>query len=479
MLAGARARWRWPGSSSCPATRPRVYYGTDTHAVGLLAGVALALLWNPLGLRRGTPGRWAGPLLDVVGVLACAFVVLSFLRVHEYDLALYHGGYLWLALFTALLVAVLAHPAARLGGLLARPPVVWLGLRSYSFYLWHWPVLALTRPGIDVSMPKGVLVPLQLAAVLALSDLSYRFVEQPFASGGRLPKLPRGWGRLTRPVLAAAVLMVVVVIGWSGIVSSGGGHLAPGAAAASTQESAVVKVGSRGDGRGDPGPGVTSAPAPLDLRLRGKPPRIIAIGDSVMIGARDQLAGRLGPRFSMNARLGRQAKDFVKLVHKLRAHHRHPDALVIQMGNNGPLYSDDMAAFHHYSRDLGHLFLINDEAPVSCWESQSNSALLEAAKDWPHTSLVNWHAIAGRSGYTWDGIHLAPKGARAYARLVAREVLAVVGRRKARPAGRDQAKARRPGAPSARNVADRRHHASPRARARHDRRSARRRSARA
>ena len=102
-----------------------------------------------------------------------------------------------------------------------------------------------------------------------------------------------------------------------------------------------------------------------------------------MIGARDQLARRLGSRFSMNARQGRQAKDFVKLVHKLRAHHRHPDALVIQMGNNGPLYSDDMAAFHHYSRHLGgHLFLINDEVPVS-WESQSNSALLKAAKEWP------------------------------------------------------------------------------------------------
>ena len=248
----ARLGCCWPVLFEPGTGVSRVYYGTDTRAAGLLAGVALALVWSPLRLRRGTPGRWAGPLLDAVGVIAC-LVVLSFLRVHEYDLALYHGGYLWLALFTALLVAVLAHPAARLGGLLARPPVVWLGLRSYSFYLWHWPVLALTRPGIDVSMPKSVLVPLQLAAVLALSDLSYRFVEQPFASGGRLPKLPRGWGRLTRPVLAAAVLGVVVVIGWSGIVSSGGGRLSPGAAAASTQESAVIRVGFRSGERGDPG----------------------------------------------------------------------------------------------------------------------------------------------------------------------------------------------------------------------------------
>ncbi len=480
VLAGALASVALAWILFEPGTAvSRVYYGTDTHAVGLLAGVALALVWSPLELRRGTPGRWAGPVLDVVGVFACAFVVLSFLRVHDYDLALYHGGYLWLALFTALLMAVLAHPAARLGGLLAQPPAVWLGLRSYSFYLWHWPVLALTRPGIDVSMPKGVLVPLQLLAVLALSDLSYRFVERPFASGGRLPKLPRGWGRLTRPVLAAAVLAVVVVIGWSGMVSSGGGHLAPGAAAASTAESAVVKVGYRGSGRSHAPPDRSPAPAPGVPRLSGKPPRIIAIGDSVMIGARDQLAARLGSRFSMNARLGRQAKDFVKLVHKLRANHRHPDALVIQMGNNGPLYSDDMAAFHHYSRDVGgHLFLINDEAPVS-WESESNSALLEAAKELPHTSLINWHAIAGRSGYTWDGIHLTPKGAHAYARLVAHDVLAVLGRRKARPAGHHREDARPPGAPSARNVADRRHRASRQARARHDRRSARRRSAHA
>ncbi len=440
------------------AATSRVYYGTDTHAVGLLAGVALALVWDPSGLRRGPPGRWAGSLLDAVGVIAIGFVLLSFLRVHDYDLALYHGGYLWLALFVALLIAVLAHPAARLGGLLARPPVVWLGLRSYSFYLWHWPVLVLTRPGIDVSMPKGVLIPLQLLAVLALSDLSYRYVERPFASGGRLPKLPRGWGRLTRPVLAAGVLVVVVLIGWSGMVSTGTGHLGQDAAAASTRTLAVVKV---------------SYHRREDARLRGKPPRIIAIGDSVMIGARDQLARRLGPRFSMNARLGRQAKDFVKLVHKLRARHRHPDALVIQMGNNGPLYSDDLAAFHHYSRRLSsHLFLINDEAPVS-WEGESNSVLLEAAKHWRRTSLINWHAIAGRSGYTWDGIHLTPQGAHAYARLVAHEVLAVVGSRKRRP------RVKPPAAPSARSVAGHRRRASPRSPARSDRRPAHRRSARA
>ncbi|HEX3241158.1 MAG TPA: acyltransferase, partial [Solirubrobacterales bacterium] len=85
----------------------RVYYGTDTHAVGLLAGVALALVWSPTELRRRRTGPLVGPILDVVGVLALAYIVLSFIHVHDYDLALWHGGYLWLALVTALALAVL------------------------------------------------------------------------------------------------------------------------------------------------------------------------------------------------------------------------------------------------------------------------------------------------------------------------------------------------------------------------------------
>ena len=206
----------------------RVYYGTDTHAVGLLAGVALALAWSPWGLRRGTPGRWSGPLLDVAGVIALGYIVLSFLHVHDYDLSLYHGGYLLLAIFTTVLIAVLAHPAARLGNLLARPPMVWLGLRSYSFYLWHWPVLVLT-PVVGIVLPKGVLIPLQLVAVLALADLSYRFVELPFRGKAKLPALPDDWLRYGRPALFVAVPAIVLLVGWSGIAGA--------AASASSRES--------------------------------------------------------------------------------------------------------------------------------------------------------------------------------------------------------------------------------------------------
>jgi peptidoglycan/LPS O-acetylase OafA/YrhL len=390
----------------------RVYYGTDTHAVGLLAGVALALVWSPVELRRRRTGPLVGPVLDVVGVLALSYLVLSFIHVHDYDLALWHGGYLWLATVTALLLAVLAHPAARLGGLLGAPPVLWLGLRSYSFYLWHWPVLVLTRPGIDVSLPRGVLIPLQLALVLVLADLSYRFVELPFRGKAKLPGLPDGWLRVARPALLVAVLTVVAVVGWSGLAAGGGPRFE--AAAASTATSARVRAQA-------PRP-VSDAAGRAGTGTATEPPRIVALGDSVMIGAKEKLAGRLGPGFSMSAQVGRQASEFVEIVKRLTRQGHHPDAMIIQMGNNGPLYGDDMEAIQKATAGVGQLFLVNDHAPVS-WQEESNHALAEAAAEWPHTTLIDWKSAAeSADGLLWDEIHLTPAGAGVYARLVSAAV---------------------------------------------------------
>jgi peptidoglycan/LPS O-acetylase OafA/YrhL len=386
----------------------RVYYGTDTHAVGLLAGVALALVWSPVELRTHRSfGPLVGPILDTLGVIALGYLILSFVHVHDYDLALWHGGYAWVAVATALLVAALAHPAARLGGIIGRPALLWLGLRSYSFYLWHWPVLAMTRPGIDVDLPRGILIPLQLVVCLVLADLSYRFVELPFSGKAKLPRLPEGWLRVARPALIVSVLGVILVVGWSGIVKAGSDEAE--AEAASTATSAHV-----------------TAKQPTHRRRESLPPakhwpRIVMLGDSVMIGAEKKLAARLGPGFSMDAKVGRQADEFLKIIRKIKRQGHHPQAMVIQWGNNGPLYGEDMEGLRAATTNVGQLFLISDHAPVS-WQDESNEAIAEAAEDWHHTTEIPWAEAAEEGGQSlfWDGIHLTPKGAGVYARLVSR-----------------------------------------------------------
>jgi peptidoglycan/LPS O-acetylase OafA/YrhL len=377
----------------------RVYYGTDTRAVGLLVGVALAFVWHPSSLR-GRTGPHAGTVLNLGGAAALAVVVWTFFEVNDFDPGLYRGGFLVLALFTGVLVAVMAHPASQIGSLLAQPAILWLGLRSYSFYLWHWPVLALTRPELDVPLDGPLLVLLQLGAVLVLADLSYRYVEQPFRGRApvplRLPRLPEV-ERLGRPALAAAVLLVVAVIGWSGVVASGR-QVEASVAAATEKREASVEASS------------------------GGVPEVLALGDSVMVGAERALAERLGPEFSLSAAVGRQATDFVELIEGHRAAGTLPRKLVIQMGNNGPLHEEQMEEIEGATAEVGEIYLLNLEVPLT-WEGPNNEAIADAAEDWPNATLLDWHGLVNsRGGMTFDGVHLTPAGVRAYTELIAEAV---------------------------------------------------------
>jgi peptidoglycan/LPS O-acetylase OafA/YrhL len=173
----------------------RVYYGTDTRVAGLLFGAALAFVWVP-----GRIPRWAGQikplLLDIAGVVALGALVWFYLQLDQYQPFLFRGGFVLVALATAVVILVAVHPHTHLGPhLLGWRPVRWIGVRSYSIYLWHWPVFMLTRPELDVPVTGLPLLALRLAATIVLADLSYRFVETPIRTGA----LGRAWRRRPNP----------------------------------------------------------------------------------------------------------------------------------------------------------------------------------------------------------------------------------------------------------------------------------------
>jgi peptidoglycan/LPS O-acetylase OafA/YrhL len=378
----------------------RVFYGSDTRAVGLLLGVALAIVWHPARLRPIT-GRGARWILDSVGVLALAMIIRSFLTVHDFDPSLYRGGFLLLAFWATLLVGVLAHPAARLGRVLGNPPLVWLGLRSYSFYLWYWPVLTLTRPGVDVPMHGPLLVALQLGLTFLLADLSYRYVEQPFRQRRGSASAPK-WLGLGRPALAVAVAATVIVVGWSGIVSGG---RPPGL----RTEVAAAKAPD--------GTATGSGSTPVALR---DPPRVLAIGDSVMAGAARTLRREFDGDAIVDAKEGRQPFDYAAVVDVYREAGQLPDHVVVQIGNNGPVYYDDLAALRKALDGVDHVYLVNVEVPRS-WESEVNSELTEFVGQWPEATVIDWHSAAAENEeLTYnDQVHLTPEGESLYASLIA------------------------------------------------------------
>ncbi|MDD4170535.1 MAG: acyltransferase, partial [Desulfotomaculaceae bacterium] len=117
----------------------RVYYGTDTRAFALLIGAVLALLWPSQKLSADLSPR-KRMTLDAAGGAALLAVLAMIWLSNQYQSFLYYGGLLLFSIISAVLVAVLAHPASRLGRLFGISPLRGLGMWSSGIYLWHHPV---------------------------------------------------------------------------------------------------------------------------------------------------------------------------------------------------------------------------------------------------------------------------------------------------------------------------------------------------
>jgi peptidoglycan/LPS O-acetylase OafA/YrhL len=206
----------------------RIYYGTDTRAGGLLFGAALAMVWPSRRLnRRITPQ--ARNTLDGLGVLGLAIIALMIWQVGEFDRFLYQGGFIVLSLATVMALMPLTHPACRLGNLVGAAPLRWVGVRSYGIYLWQTPIIVLTGPGSRP--PEGLLgKALQLAAILAVAALSWRFVEEPIRHGAigrffaRRRKVGWKWETFAPPmrvaIVSACLILVLAAAGMAGFNSS-------------------------------------------------------------------------------------------------------------------------------------------------------------------------------------------------------------------------------------------------------------------
>ncbi len=173
------------------ADQSRIYYGTDTRAMGLLLGSALALVWTPAQAQASaSTGRaWA---LDVAGLASLAMLVYFTVWLSDSSAFLYQGGFAAIAAGSVLVIAAVVQSGSRLGAVLGTQPLRWIGQRSYSIYLWHWPIYMVTRPGLDVSIDGWQLLAVRLGIVLALAEISYRLVETPIRRGA----LNRAWDAL-------------------------------------------------------------------------------------------------------------------------------------------------------------------------------------------------------------------------------------------------------------------------------------------
>ncbi len=456
----------WKLGERCISKLDFVYLGTFTRASGLLLGAAFALLWRPVAIMR-SPMRRKGHVVDVVALVGLVGLgalcwYLHIVTPEGADPWLFRGGFFVTGLATLALIAGVTHRGAWAGRLLGTSVLLWIGLRSYGLYLFHWPIYQIIRGVAGRPLTVGEFV-LALALTAVITEVSYRFVEMPI----RRRHVGRWWRRLQarrdpvpRRIIAAAGAGCVALSVFAAAnlataelkqneiaesleqgdqaVTDVLDQVAPATTTQTTvggSPSATTSVpGATQPPATDAGgaiiPGATATPAteappsspPTTTRrtttIPPEPYPILAIGDSVMLGAAEELAAE---GVTVDAKVSRQMVDEIGKVEALRDQGRLGDAVVVHLGTNGPISEETMTAFFDGLRDVRRVVVLTVAAPGKPWIGPNNELLARLPQRYPNVTLVDWVAFAARCPGDCiyeDGIHLKPDGQARYTQVI-------------------------------------------------------------
>lgn len=430
----------------------RVYYGPDTRMGELLIGAFLAFLW-PMNALDDPRSRRPGPpplLFEIVGTVSLIALVILMFELNGYSAFLYRGGFLLTSILSATLIACIVVPDCRLGIILGGTPLRLVGERSYSLYLWHYPLLLIMNPVTRTSGTPWWLWVIEFIIIGAVTGLSYHFVEQGWkrylalivGSGIREDTRfadPRSRRmsvnrkrRYNIPLIATSSIVLVSVAlliagpfwyhtdeeeaairaaqGQQSDAASQGGSgqvAAEGISASGEDPSGSTTVAEQMNGvfyQVDAN-GVTDAP-------------VLFIGDSVPGDATDQF-DQMFPNGHIDAKVSRQLTEGVERYNADVAAGYPHDVVVLHLGTNGPVHEGDLRNLLDTIGPDTPIYLLNIRTPDPL-QDMNNDLYGKVDADYPNVTVVDWFSYsANHDGYFWDdGTHLRPEGAVAYMEMV-------------------------------------------------------------
>lgn len=402
----------------------RIYYGTDTRAFELLIGSWLAIICPMKRFLSVKSYKGQREVLNIVGTISFAIFIISVVCLNEYQVFLYRGGMLLISLNAAVLIVCVCHLSSYLGQLFSWKPLSWVGKRSYGIYLWHYPVIILSTPVYEIGNPLYWHVLVQLAGILFLSELSYRFIETPIRKQGFreflkncMPISNFLWERVsfTRVGSFIAVLSILAFVTIGCTMAVKGEHVEE------KIEMHQVEVIEKNEEQqsADKNSNVTSneekesSTSPNSKSYN----KILAIGDSIMLDISQELNKRY-PNIKIDGKVGRQLYQAVALAPKYADFNAANNAVIIELGTNS-YFTDKQIDSLINSFSKAHIYLVNVRVPRQ-WEREVNKALARKAQENENITLVDWYstAIKHPEYFENDGVHLKTKGAEALTSLI-------------------------------------------------------------
>ena len=375
-----------------------IYFGTDTHSLGLFLGAALAVSWIPQNLSANIEKR-AQDVIDAIGVVGLLGLISVFLFIDQSNASLYRIAFPLAGIFGCLVIISLVHPASRFAPLISTAPFRWIGQRSYGIYIWHWVIFQVTRPSVDLSGQTWALYLARVLLVLALADISLRWVEIPFRQG-----VVQNWFRGMKYRSSKVRLRQQLSVIFSIVITL--------AITTSISVQAITKSDQVANEL------LVQSNEPI------KPTEDLAsttglwvTGDSVILGIRSKLEAKQHISL-VNARVGRQAPELLAVM-RVDQTSVPESPVVFNLGNNNALSEPTVVEIFEILKNQPQIIVVNTAVPRS-WKDANNAIISSVAARYPNVIVIDWNKIStGRPElFAPDGVHLSPAGSDVYVDLV-------------------------------------------------------------
>lgn len=409
----------------------RVYYGTDTRAFALLIGALAAIQLEYRIIKVKLPRKiWA--LIGSISliVLTCMMVFIS-----SYSSFLYYGGQAIVSLLTAFVVYAVTVSRSMLNKILGHNALKWIGDRSYSIYLWHYPIIILISGG-KKSAWWIMIIEIVLSVVLA--ELSYRFIETPIRHGiigeyiniinseptnKRERKRQIQVARRSMKVMsfativgAALILCMIFVPKKSTLDAVAKREKKANETSELTQKKLEEQKASKDKNIEDSKNDMTDEELLDSLN-------ILLIGDSITLDVTDYFYKVL-PNSISDTEIGRSTLTGCDIYQNyIDSNGWDGDGVIFALGTNGPMY-DTLATMREKAGDKP-LFLTTVHAPTEDYESENNQEIRDFVENNDNTYLIDWYtaSLDHPEYFDLDDMHLLPTGAEAYANCIRESVL--------------------------------------------------------